>query len=179
MPISATIVANSKRVAPNEQQLCQFVGPSGSFYYEVMMMTEAFRTWEILAANKQRTRSQELEHHRCIETFLVHFRNLRDFFYPAERVWKDPKWFDSAVAMDYSPSWDRAASEWKQQSQDEQQRINKLLSHLPYSRASLEHGWPMKEMGKAVIATLSELVKTLPTQRRDWFKPIMDDLGRP
>jgi hypothetical protein len=169
MPIPDGVIASSRRQTPDATVLQKLVGRTGSFYYEVVMMEESLKRWRSLQ-KEGRAREEELAHNRAIECFLLHYRNLRDFFYPSQSVWTNPDWFDNAVAWDFDTRWRLSSQDWKECTEREKERINKLLTHVSYSRAGLSHDWSkMPEMQKAILAALDQLVGMLPEDRKKWF----------
>jgi len=174
MPIPDSVITNTKRPAPNALVLQKLVGRTGSFYYEVVMMEESLKQWRSLQ-KETRTREEELAHNRSIECFLLHFRNLRDFFYPSQSVWTNPEWFDNAVAWDFDSRWKLSSQDWIECGALERERINKLLTHVSYSRSELSHDWSkMPEMQSAVLAALNKLIEMLPEDRKKWFSDLVN-----
>lgn len=103
------------------------------------------------------------------ESFLIHLRNLIDFFYAPRRLKND------AIAADYldsgstwipnTPSW------WK----EDKARCNKLLHHPTYDRVAYEQGgelvWKRSFRDQAVhlLSEWNAFLGALPPHRQAWF----------
>jgi hypothetical protein len=178
MPIARDVFSQSKRPMVDSQVLLQLASADGSLFYEFQMLTAAVDAWRMLSAKQERTPLEDFCKNAAIECFLVHFRNLRDFFYPSPDVWNKAKWFDNAVAWDYDPTWDKATADWQGIGLQERERANKLLAHISYSRPDLDHDWTlMPAMRNALVKEVRELVGRVPDERREWFKAILNWVG--
>lgn len=174
MPIDPTVIAKSKRPVQPDETLKFLVGPNGSVYYEVVMMDEALKRWTKLRPIATRSREQAIAANLALEGFLLHFRNLRDFFYPSSEIWTRPKWYDNAVAWDFCRAWTRCSLEWSESSPGERDRINKLLSHISYGRSTLDKDWSGAEkMAKRVMEQFDLLLPLLTAQQREWFRDLL------
>ena len=106
----------------------------------------------------------------AIECFLLHLRNLRDFFYAA-----NPR-DDDAVASDYfddPTTWESSRPELASVIAVEKERIHRALVHLSYSRLGYvgdAKGWKVGEMTAAIDKTFMAFLQKLPTEREAWFK---------
>jgi hypothetical protein len=161
MPIDSETAASSKRPRRKESELQQLASQHGSLFYEVQMLN--------LAAKKALGGGAGFEKNVAIEAFLLHFRNVRDFLFPAEKSWRDEARFDDVIAFDYCSQWLWTAEDWSECSANERARLNKLLAHISYSRASLDHNWPLQEMLETLRLKFSEFVTNLPQIRKHWF----------
>lgn len=159
MPLSANALANNKRLAQSDATLEYLAGKNGSLWYE----------WGMFHATAQRIPSarDDVERNALVEAFLVHFRILRDFVYPQELAWT--KYLDDAIAFDYDASWTAVATDWKECSPNEKQRVDKLLAHLSYTRPTLGHQWPIPDMVKAIDAAFKSFITALPNNKQQWF----------
>ncbi len=138
--------------------------PNGSLFYERKMLNEA------AAHCAEPTLALRF---MAIESFLIHFRNLRDFLCPDVKTKNDP---DNVIASDYDPRWLKTRDDWTPCSNGEQSRINKMLAHISYSR-DLGHRWRIKTMRQHMMRCLAEFIRSLPTERQEWFKTWDPDEG--
>jgi hypothetical protein len=113
---------------------------------------------------------------RCamLESFLVHYRNLREFFFTDRNQAEDaadvshecnhkkPR-RDDIIAEDFmgtQPSWATVRRQFAPPP-DENARVNKALAHLSYKRPrlSLESGWDAPEMRTRIDCLWQEFLK--------------------
>jgi len=137
-------------------------------------MLEAEKSW----ASTESVRSEHpVRHNMAIESFLLHFRNLRDFLYPSKHAWTKEFYFDDVIANDFSCDWLGVEDDWKECSVAERDRINKKLSHLSYSRPELHkkapEGWPISEMSRSIQRSFAQFIANLPAARKEWFRDII------
>jgi hypothetical protein len=130
------------------------------------MLLEAEKLWE----QRKDIAGADALRNMAIECFLLHFRNLRNFFYPSRDAWTNSFYFDDQIAHDFWSGWDAVEDDWSECSPDERNRLNKLLSHLSYSRRGLDHKWPIQEMSRAIRNALAQFLAALPDDRRTWFE---------
>ena len=113
----------------------------------------------------------------ALESFLVHYRNVRDFLCPVTSTRQpDPgdrigyqRALDSVLAFDFNQGWQEEAKDWKEVVPNERERINKQLSHISYSRSQLNPKWPLPEMKNALVNVFREFLKSLPDERQQYF----------
>ena len=101
-----------------------------------------------------------------LESFLIHFRNLRDFFYP------DKAFPDDILAEHYLPTW-KDKPEMNEFWQKSREKLNKLVAHLSFKRAELakDKNWPVNDdMCKDVMKVWDGFVRNLPQDKRKWFE---------
>lgn len=164
MPIARDLAC--KRPIRDEKVLRDLImSEQGALFYELWMLNESARRWS--------NASDPIVHNIAIESFLVHFRNLRDFFYPPLGAWTDPKGADDVVAFDYCESWDKTAKDWQEVVPSEKDRINKQLAHISYIRPNLDPNWPITQMLAAIRKSFLVFVDTLPAERRKWFDVVV------
>jgi hypothetical protein len=123
-----------------------------------------------------------------VESFLVHFRNVRDFLYPTNTVKganpTDRNYAqaqDTVIGFDFSSEWNFDSSDWTEIVPKERDRINKQLSHISYSRSHLDKNWPVSMMAKAIHEKFGKFLNSLTDDRRKLFgdlKPIFPDAFR-
>jgi len=129
-------------------------------FYELATLFHA-RTIHAAAAKKQEMGSST-EYNamwnavQCcaLESFLVHYRNLYEFFQNIDSGYDA----DSLMARHYAPAW-TGDPEWRAD-KDEKKRINKLLAHISFKR--LDHGpgsWNLDRMEQRVCRVFAEFVK--------------------
>jgi len=101
------------------------------------------------------------------ESYLLHFRNLLEFFYR-----KTPQADDAVVSHYVTPEvWTPKPPDWY----DEYRiRCNKLLAHPTYSRVEyVEAGnmvWQLRDKTEFLRQVWSDFMKALPEERRAWFR---------
>jgi len=111
-----------------------------------------------------------------LESFLIHYRNLYDFFYPEfpsrKRLPHD------VAASDYLPN----PKQWRKKRPDldrkrvveNRERVNCLLAHLTLRRLKYRNrSWPDRKMANTIEALIEQFVKELPLQRRSWFRSVI------
>ncbi|PYP88926.1 MAG: hypothetical protein DMG65_14460 [Candidatus Angelobacter sp. Gp1-AA117] len=111
-----------------------------------------------------------------LESFLIHYRNLYDFFYPEfpsrKRLPHD------VAASDYLPN----PKQWRKRRPDldrkrvveNRERVNCLLAHLTLRRLKYKNrSWPDRKMANTIEALIEEFVKELPRGRRPWFRSVI------
>ena len=155
----------TRRSQAPEDQLRYLASPHGSLFYEALMMQEAAA--RCVEPTGKRSLQKDVPYNMAIECFLVHFRNLRDFLYPDDKVQAES---DNVVAFDYDSNWAKTDKDWKDCSSDERRRINKLLAHISYSRRELAHRWPINDMRQRIMQRLAAFIRCLPASRQEWFK---------
>lgn len=149
----------------SEQELQQ---ASLHIEYEILRLGDAYDGWRNCADAKDK--QQDL----MLEAFLLHYRNLRNFFIGSGNKkddmkaqhfvpgWKSPQWPDHIARSTYT----------------EQNLINKRLAHLTYARCAIEahidtSPWPVTRMLETVKRNFEsfylEISKHAPT-RQVWFE---------
>lgn len=105
-----------------------------------------------------------------LESFLVHYRNLRDFFYP-ELCTGDRR--DAASARDFVANlarWRRRKGDWQDATGDERQRLNRQIAHLSWSRLKYSpRTWPTIRMTRRMAHLIRMFLEELPSSREPWF----------
>ena len=105
-----------------------------------------------------------------LESFLLHYRILRDFLYP-----KGSKKEDDVLAADYVTSWGYSESDWKEVVPDETNRLNKALAHLSYKRLDYAENptlkqWEFARMFSALQQAFARFLHLVPPNQRAWFE---------
>ena len=129
---------------------------SGHIYYEIKMFYGAY----IFFKKKINYPPDKLE------LFLLHTRNLFDFFYPPESIYSG----DMCV-FDFLDSADGFNSN-KTTREDinfDRVNVNKLLSHLTYKRCSFDYKiWPCIDICEKMIKTIEAFYAALPDNYKNW-----------
>ena len=127
--------------------------------YEVSMMLGA------LAAFSGQQVSEHVWKNLAMEGFLLHLRNLRDFFYSTSESSKP----DDVLAEDYVSSWDTDRPPLAQVIAEKRERLNRQLAHLSYSRLRFQKSWGnLDEMRGEIMKTANSFLEVLPEDKRDW-----------
>jgi hypothetical protein len=112
-----------------------------------------------------------------LESFLLHYRALRDFLCPC-----NPK-SDDIVAQDFVSSpllWPCSRENWQSAAVLEEERLNRALAHLSYSRLKYKKRgiseWDEERMAKRAGNKFRSFVKALPPSRQGWFKRAIQKL---
>ena len=102
------------------------------------------------------------------ETFLLHSRNLLEFFYGDEKRGGDAR---AIHYLDAQSTWKPNKPVWFE---DHCIRCNKLLVHLTYERVSYKADGKMRWSFGDKVAHLEQewqaFISALPPERRAWFK---------
>jgi len=107
----------------------------------------------------------------AIESFLLHYRALREFF-SSHRKMKA----DNLKATDYLSTWQTSAL-WVID-QQEIDRIHKRLAHLSTLRTTLDNNWDLPHMEWNVSQTFEEFVSKLTPVPQSWFQQATDLIKR-
>lgn len=106
----------------------------------------------------------------ALESFLLHYRNLRAFLCPSLQLTRA----DDVIASDYL---DKTEAEDIGAPSDlgiDQKRIDKLLAHISYTRAAYARSGDMKwcpqVMATRIETAMKEFLQRLPPDRRRWFE---------
>jgi hypothetical protein len=111
------------------------------------------------------------EKNMALESFLLHFRNLRGFLCPSLQTTIE----DDIIASDsLKETTALDHGDLKLLSVDKD-RIDKMLAHLSYSRgrfiATGQKGWEVAKMLKLMLGQLQVFLAKLPPTERSWFLP--------
>lgn len=110
-----------------------------------------------------------------LESFLIHYRNLHDFFYPdfpgRKRLPHD------ICAVDYLQNqkrWRKKRPDADPKLLENRERVNVLLAHLTLRRLKYNtRSWHDKKMASLIEELLQEFLRELPGERRAWFRAVM------
>ncbi len=172
MPVDQETIVESRRPEQCPETLERVVSKQGALYYEVFMLIGASR---LLQQTARRLRYGDpvivITHDAALESFLLHYRTLRDFLYPPPEYWTR---FDSLIAWDFDHGWLAYRPDWSECSTDERDRINKLLAHVSYSRDLMPRSWPSSRMQDAIRNAMESFVGKLDVSKRQWFNDLME-----
>jgi hypothetical protein len=105
----------------------------------------------------------------ALESFLLHFRNLRAFLCPRLQ----PVVLDDVCASDFLDEPEERNLGDAEKLSVGQARINKMLAHLSYSRdkyiAAGDYGWKVASMIIVVLEEMQNSFAALNEERRSWF----------
>ena len=104
-----------------------------------------------------------------LETFLIHYRNLLDFFYAD----KKRSLAHDVRAADYvidAKRWRERRPRMDKEATSNRERVNALLAHLTYRRLRYdERNWSDRRMLRQIEELLAAFAEQLPPRRRRWF----------
>lgn len=103
----------------------------------------------------------------AIESFLLHYRTLREFFSSHPKLKAD-----NLKAIDYFSTWQTSAA-WVTD-QNGIERIHKRLAHLSTQRTSLDSNWDMAHMEWNVSQTFEDFISKLTPNQQAWFQAATD-----
>jgi hypothetical protein len=137
--------------------------------YEVKMLRELA---DALQGNGVGPRTMR---NALLESFLIHYRNLYDFFYPdfpsRRRLPGD------ICAGDYlhdSKRWRKRRPETDAKLRENRERVNSLLAHLTLRRLKYKNrSWQDRKMAAVIEELLQEFLRELPRERRAWFRAVI------
>jgi len=100
-----------------------------------------------------------------LESFVIHFRALLDFFYPAE----NPKQ-DDVLAKDYfdDGGWDKIKPKLSDALAKEKVRAHKEIAHLTYARLNVTpetKNWAFIDIANEMNAVMEVFLKHVPKAR--------------
>ena len=99
---------------------------------------------------------------RTVESVLLHFRNLRCFFFeePSKRA-------DDVLAKHYVQSWNPNRDKMFDETRND---LNKKLAHLSWKRLTIPRvDWPLRKMQTAINELFDDFIKALTPPRDQWF----------
>jgi len=109
-------------------------------------------------------------HNAALESFLVHYRALRDFLH-ADKYPKRQIRNDDIIAEDFSPNdWGLKRPPWQECLSNEKEKIDRQLEHLSYSRSRYRQwNWRVGDMWNVAFANVRAFLGGIPSRRRRWF----------
>lgn len=150
--------------------------------YEFKMLKFLHEAIEKRKADKVGTGSDP-EEDALLESFLLHARVLRDFFFKKreaaprtktcpkckERYEIPPSVNDDVLAEDFLPGWSETESDYLKSLN---RPLNKLLAHLTVSREEYtthRYLWEPKLIYGEIWPMIEKFMKGLPRDRQGWF----------
>jgi hypothetical protein len=116
------------------------------------------------------------EKNMALESFLLHFRNLRAFLCPSLQ----PCTADDVLASDFLENDGSNVGEPVKLEID-RERLNKMLAHVSYRRSDYiekdQHGWDSSVMLVLILRELQKFFARLSGEQRGWF-PSVDSLNK-
>jgi hypothetical protein len=103
----------------------------------------------------------------AIESFLLHYRALSEFFSSIPK-----RIADNLKAADYLSTWQTSAV-WVTD-QSEIDRIHKRLAHLSTKRTTLDNNWDLAHMEWSASQTFEDFISKLPPAQQLWFRDATD-----
>jgi hypothetical protein len=105
-----------------------------------------------------------------LETFLIHYRNLLDFFYADQRR----SLSHDVRAADYvidPKRWRERRPHMDKEATSNRERVNAQLAHLTYRRLRYnQRNWADRRMIQQIEALIESFAEQLPARRRRWFQ---------
>lgn len=129
--------------------------------YEFDMLDYAYR--ELSASDAKSSSARNADG----ECFLIHARNLIDFFCPPEKLRTD-----DIVARHFfgdPRQWEIRETELCQFSKTERNPMHKTLAHLSYRRIHSK-SWEERKIYEELNAARSQFLELLAPEQRGWFK---------
>jgi hypothetical protein len=110
-----------------------------------------------------------------LESFLVHYRGLREFFRRGKRF------DDDLRATDYLPKWNPSDA-WLSDDETDPTttiaRINKRLAHLSTMRPTLHPKWELDKLEQNALKTFEDFIRQLPAAEQLWFQKATELINR-
>lgn len=107
------------------------------------------------------------EKNMALESFLLHFRNLRAFLCPSSQ--RD----DDVLASDFLGMYDGSDVGDRDKLNVDKERLDKMSAHVSYSRSDFieagDDGWDSSVMLILMLSELQKFLVRLPEQQRAWF----------
>ena len=141
----------SKRPTPRSKN--DLIQASRHLHYEWTMLNAGATLMHMLADGPAR--------YACLESFLIHARNICLFFFEGGNPWRD----DDIVADDFIPEYGNSLGAPPQRlNTDAMIRINREIAHLSYERLLIDRPtkWPIAEMLHDLQALLESFVEKAP-----------------
>jgi hypothetical protein len=105
----------------------------------------------------------------ALESFLLHFRNLRAFLCPSLQTLGA----DDVLASEFLGMYDGSDVGDPDKLKVDKERLDKMLPHLTYSRPDYieggDHGWDSSAMLILIYSELQKFLVRLSEEQRAWF----------
>jgi len=138
--------------------------------------------WSTNLDTESPEKQNDLYKKAMLECFLLHVRNLRDFFWEQRSSYHDKlrdihKENDGILVTDYLPEWNTDKNKYPKYPENLQKtkaRLNKRLFHLTYFRGQYskqdDEGWQYKEMFNWLKNAWVGFQSNLPNDKKSWFQ---------
>jgi hypothetical protein len=133
----------------------------------------------LLARNYLKTQDTVLDN-ALLESFLIHFRALFDFFMTKPCNYKDHEGFDDDISAEqYFDLEDNGKNPWHKikgklfketKAGKWEKKINKYLAHLTSSRREGKQRWPLDLLYAEVVLARKIFLDSVDVRVKDWFK---------
>lgn len=154
-------------VQPVTAQECEASAPDVCYELRAMVQARDFNNYAKRQTDPRYADSVLVMGNCAIESFLLHYRALREFFSSIQkRADYDLK------ATDYLSTWQTCAI-WVTDQKDID-RIHKRLAHLSTKRTTLDNNWDLAHMQGNVLHTFEEFISKLTPARQIWFQQVTD-----
>ena len=132
---------------------------SNHLHYEINKIFEAYDYFKTHPKNYTQLR---------IEIFLLHSRNLFDFFYPNKTIQ-----IDTMCVFDFLDNYEefnnKRTTKKDLDSDKVKVKINKCLSHITYARCySSFPDWHIEKIMKGMVETIKTFYEVLPDDYKNW-----------
>lgn len=126
----------------------------GHVAYEVSMCAETAA--RVYLYSHDATLADGVAKNACLESMLLHVRNLDDFLNTTTRKFKS-----DLIAVEFTPSWKPSPEDAAQRLLDRRSIINQHLSHLTWERATNTGPppWPIVEMARDVLCIAADWIE--------------------
>jgi hypothetical protein len=148
---------------PVTAQECEDSAPNVCYELRAMVQARDLNDHAKKQTDPQNADSVLVMRNCAIESFLLHYRALRDFFSSQQKMKAD-----DLKATDYLSTWQTSAL-WVTD-KAEADRINKRLAHLSKLRTTLRNDWDLAHMEWSVSQTIEDLITKLTPARQAWFQ---------
>ena len=129
--------------------------------YEIVEFRNSIQSLVILKEAGRRNSAWN----RALESTLLHFRNLRAFFYGEGN---HPK--SDVFAAHYVSSWNAKSGEDDPVFKVTHRPINQMLSHLTVERIDALSEWPLEEVNAAIEKLILRFKESLSAAQAVWFQ---------
>lgn len=184
---------------PDPPTLQQLKDMAVHIYHEVMALMQSRDLLNHAKAQHKAAQEKVLQDacqvgiNCALESFLLHYRNLREFLNDEVKQSKKNKATrklesDDIKAKDYTidPNW-KTVAPWVS-NEDEGKRLHKRLAHVTTARLTLDDNWYPESMEGNALRTFEDFVSALSDERKAWFenankaisarvRPVMATLG--
>jgi hypothetical protein len=148
-------------------QECEASAPDVYYEFRAMVQARDLNDYAKKQNDPKYTDSVLVMRNCAIESFLLHYRALREFFSSHQKIKGD-----SLKATDYLSTWQTSAV-WVTY-QKEIDRIHKRLAHLSTLRTTLDNNWDLAHMEWSVSQTFEDFISKLTPDQQVWFQQATD-----